>query len=172
MTQASLPIYALADDLVAACTTQSRLILTAPTGSGKSTQGINLVYQVAAFPSRWGGLVLDLKDQLCLELCTVLPEQRVQPFLARVVARGNNRSRFFCCRDLLEPLHLALVLPVARARRGRAGARGDAARRHDRAARQRLPRTRPSRRPCPSHRILLLVPKPADQPKDSGVTVP
>ena len=38
MTQASLPIYALADDLVAACTTQSRFILTAPTGSGKSTQ--------------------------------------------------------------------------------------------------------------------------------------
>src|SRR2546430_11392332 len=38
MTQASLPIYALADDLVAACATQSRLILTAPTGSGKSTQ--------------------------------------------------------------------------------------------------------------------------------------
>ncbi len=38
MTQASLPIYALADDLVAACTAQSRLILTAPTGSGKSTQ--------------------------------------------------------------------------------------------------------------------------------------
>src|SRR5215831_1178348 len=38
MTQAALPIYALADDLVAACTTQARLILTAPTGSGKSTQ--------------------------------------------------------------------------------------------------------------------------------------
>ena len=38
MTQTSLPIYAIADDLVAACTTQSRLILTAPTGSGKSTQ--------------------------------------------------------------------------------------------------------------------------------------
>src|SRR2546428_5276133 len=38
MTQASLPIYALADDLVAACATQSRFILTAPTGSGKSTQ--------------------------------------------------------------------------------------------------------------------------------------
>src|SRR5919198_2724325 len=38
MTQTSLPIYALAADLVAACTTQSRLTLTAPTGSGKSTQ--------------------------------------------------------------------------------------------------------------------------------------
>jgi ATP-dependent helicase HrpB len=38
MTQTSLPIYALADDLVTACMTQSRLILTAPTGSGKSTQ--------------------------------------------------------------------------------------------------------------------------------------
>ena len=38
MLQASLPIYAIADDLVAACATQSRLILTAPTGSGKSTQ--------------------------------------------------------------------------------------------------------------------------------------
>src|SRR5262249_59441004 len=38
MTQAALSIYALADDLVAACTTQARLILTAPTGSGKSTQ--------------------------------------------------------------------------------------------------------------------------------------
>src|SRR5262245_63801174 len=38
MTQASLPIYAMADDLVTACTTQARLILTAPTGSGKSTQ--------------------------------------------------------------------------------------------------------------------------------------
>ena len=38
MTQASLPIYALADDLVAACATQSRFLLTAPTGSGKSTQ--------------------------------------------------------------------------------------------------------------------------------------
>ncbi len=38
MTQTSLPIYALADDLVAACASQSRLILTAPTGSGKSTQ--------------------------------------------------------------------------------------------------------------------------------------
>src|SRR5712691_3482029 len=38
MTQTSLPIYALADDLVAACTIQSRLILTVPTGSGKSTQ--------------------------------------------------------------------------------------------------------------------------------------
>jgi ATP-dependent helicase HrpB len=38
MTQTSLPIYALADDLVAACAVQSRLILTAPTGSGKSTQ--------------------------------------------------------------------------------------------------------------------------------------
>jgi ATP-dependent helicase HrpB len=38
MTQTSLPIYALADDLVAACTTQARLLLTAPTGSGKSTQ--------------------------------------------------------------------------------------------------------------------------------------
>jgi ATP-dependent helicase HrpB len=38
MIQASLPIYALADDLVAACASQSRLILTAPTGSGKSTQ--------------------------------------------------------------------------------------------------------------------------------------
>jgi ATP-dependent helicase HrpB len=38
MTQTVLPIYALADDLIAAYTTQSRLILTAPTGSGKSTQ--------------------------------------------------------------------------------------------------------------------------------------
>ena len=38
MTQTSLPIYALADDLVATCTTPARLILTAPTGSGKSTQ--------------------------------------------------------------------------------------------------------------------------------------
>jgi ATP-dependent helicase HrpB len=38
MIQASLPIYALADDLVAACASQSRLLLTAPTGSGKSTQ--------------------------------------------------------------------------------------------------------------------------------------
>ena len=38
MLQASLPIYAIADDLVAACATESRLLLTAPTGSGKSTQ--------------------------------------------------------------------------------------------------------------------------------------
>ncbi len=38
MTQASLPIYDIADNLVEACATQSRLILTAPTGSGKSTQ--------------------------------------------------------------------------------------------------------------------------------------
>src|SRR5919198_6305059 len=38
MTKTSLPIYALAADLVATCTTQSHLILTAPTGSGKSTQ--------------------------------------------------------------------------------------------------------------------------------------
>ena len=38
MTQASLPIYAIADHLVETCATQSRLILTAPTGSGKSTQ--------------------------------------------------------------------------------------------------------------------------------------
>ena len=38
MTPASLPIYAIADRLVEALATQSRLILTAPTGSGKSTQ--------------------------------------------------------------------------------------------------------------------------------------
>ena len=38
MTQTSLPIYAIANDIVTACMTQSRLILTAPTGSGKSTQ--------------------------------------------------------------------------------------------------------------------------------------
>ena len=38
MLQASLPIYAIADALVAACATESRLLLTAPTGSGKSTQ--------------------------------------------------------------------------------------------------------------------------------------
>ena len=38
MIQTSLPIYALADDIVTACTTQTCLILTAPTGSGKSTQ--------------------------------------------------------------------------------------------------------------------------------------
>ena len=38
MTQHTLPIYDIADDLAAALTTASRLILTAPTGSGKSTQ--------------------------------------------------------------------------------------------------------------------------------------
>src|SRR6266446_62003 len=38
MTQTSLPIYAIADNLVETCATQSRLILTAPTGSGQSTQ--------------------------------------------------------------------------------------------------------------------------------------
>ncbi|MGE3540658.1 MAG: ATP-dependent helicase HrpB [Candidatus Tectimicrobiota bacterium] len=34
----SLPIYALADELAAVCQTQTRLVLSAPTGSGKSTQ--------------------------------------------------------------------------------------------------------------------------------------
>jgi ATP-dependent helicase HrpB len=38
MTPPVLPIYDLADDLAEALTTSSRLILTAPTGSGKSTQ--------------------------------------------------------------------------------------------------------------------------------------
>src|SRR2546426_3590198 len=38
MTHTTLPIYAIADNLVETCATQSRLILTAPTGSGKSTQ--------------------------------------------------------------------------------------------------------------------------------------
>ena len=38
MTQQVLPIYDIADDLVTTFTTASRLILTAPTGSGKSTQ--------------------------------------------------------------------------------------------------------------------------------------
>src|SRR6266511_2212834 len=38
MTHTSLPIYTIADNLVETCATQSRLILTAPTGSGKSTQ--------------------------------------------------------------------------------------------------------------------------------------
>jgi ATP-dependent helicase HrpB len=33
-----LPIYDIADDLVSALSTTSRLVLTAPTGSGKSTQ--------------------------------------------------------------------------------------------------------------------------------------
>jgi ATP-dependent helicase HrpB len=38
MTQQLLPIYDIADDLVTTFTTAPRLILTAPTGSGKSTQ--------------------------------------------------------------------------------------------------------------------------------------
>ncbi len=38
MTQSLLPIYELADAIVAACTSQARLLLSAPTGSGKSTQ--------------------------------------------------------------------------------------------------------------------------------------
>src|SRR5215831_17723672 len=38
MTQHTLPIYDIADALTATLTTASRLILTAPTGSGKSTQ--------------------------------------------------------------------------------------------------------------------------------------
>lgn len=38
MTAHTLPIYAIADELVEACQTQTRLVLTAPTGSGKSTQ--------------------------------------------------------------------------------------------------------------------------------------
>ena len=38
MTQQLLPIYDIVDDLVTTFTTASRLILTAPTGSGKSTQ--------------------------------------------------------------------------------------------------------------------------------------
>jgi Type IV secretion-system coupling protein DNA-binding domain len=50
---------------------------TGATGSGKSTQGVNLIYQIAAFPSRMGLLVLDLKDALALEVCTVLPQHRL-----------------------------------------------------------------------------------------------
>lgn len=38
MTSAMLPIYDIADSLVATLATRTRLILTAPTGSGKSTQ--------------------------------------------------------------------------------------------------------------------------------------
>ena len=38
MTQSALPIYDLADTLVEACHSATRLLLSAPTGSGKSTQ--------------------------------------------------------------------------------------------------------------------------------------
>ncbi len=38
MTPGDLPIYDIADDLVDAMSSTSRLVLTAPTGSGKSTQ--------------------------------------------------------------------------------------------------------------------------------------
>jgi len=38
MTQHTLPIYAIAEALAETLATASRLILTAPTGSGKSTQ--------------------------------------------------------------------------------------------------------------------------------------
>jgi hypothetical protein len=47
-----------------------------PTGSGKSTQLLNLAVQNAALPSRPGMLVIDLKDSLVAETAVRLPPHR------------------------------------------------------------------------------------------------
>src|SRR5579883_1112442 len=78
---------------VPASTVLRHLWLTGATGSGKTTQGINLIYMVAAFPSRWGALVLDLKDALALDVCRVLPPGRSDDtFLFDAADRGYPPS--------------------------------------------------------------------------------
>ncbi|MEE8292324.1 MAG: DEAD/DEAH box helicase, partial [Candidatus Tectomicrobia bacterium] len=83
MTQELLPIYDIADDLVATLARESRLILTAPTGSGKSTQ----VPQILLDRDLLGAgqvVVLQPRRLAARLLATRVAEERAVPLGAEV----------------------------------------------------------------------------------------
>jgi hypothetical protein len=55
----------------------THLHLQGRTGSGKSTQLLNLMYQVCALPERYALCAIDTKDVMLRDFCALLPPQRV-----------------------------------------------------------------------------------------------
>jgi ATP-dependent helicase HrpB len=92
MTQRLLPIYDIASDLVAALATHSNLILTAPTGSGKSTQVPQILLDHGLVPS--GEVVILQPRRLAARLLAArVAEERA----CRLGAEVGYQVRFEHC---------------------------------------------------------------------------